>query len=49
MNVLVLNLSDDELELLDEMSRYPDVNGSDQSPEMEELGIKIRTAIEELE
>lgn len=48
MNVLTLELSDDELELLDQMTWYADVSDY-QSPEMEELGEKIRTAIEELE
>ena len=49
MNQLVLNLSDDDLERLHEMTQYGDVDGEFQSPEMEALGEKIRTAIEELE
>ena len=49
MNELVLNLSEDELELLHDMTQYGDVDGEFQSPEMEALGEKIRTAIEELE
>lgn len=49
MNRLVLELSDDDLERLEEMSYYGDVDGEFQSPEMEMLGELIRTAIEELE
>lgn len=45
---LTLQLTDDELELLDAMSRYNDMPDW-QSEEMEILGEKIRTAIEELE
>lgn len=48
MNEIVLELSDDELERLEQMTWYADVSDY-QSPEMEELGEKIRTAIEELE
>ncbi len=49
MNELVLKLTEDQLELLAEMSYYGDVEGEFQSPEMEELGELIRNAIEELE
>ena len=50
MNQLVLLVSDDEMELLyNEVSRHADINGDEQSEEMEALGEKIRTAIEELE
>ncbi len=46
---LELELTYDELELLSEMTQYYDVAGDYQSEEMEALGEKIRTAIEELE
>jgi hypothetical protein len=49
MNTLVLELSDDQLEMLEQMTWYPDVANSYQSEEMEELGAVIRSAIEELE
>jgi hypothetical protein len=51
MNTLILELTDDQLELMhDVMSYHNDVNGGEfQSPEMEELGEIIRSAIEELE
>ena len=49
MSQLILDLSEDELELLHEMTQYGDVDAEYQSPEMEALGEKIRTAIEELE
>lgn len=49
MRDITLQLSEEELELLDEMSRYNDVSGEWQSEEMETLGEKIRLAIEELE
>lgn len=49
MNELILELSDDELELLHEMTAYGDVEDGFQSEEMEILGEKIRTAIEELQ
>lgn len=48
MNQIILNLSDDELELLHEMTQYGDVDGDFQSPEMEALGEKIRNAIEDV-
>ena len=48
MNTLTLELTDEQLELLDEMSRYENL-ATGQSEEMEELGIQIRAAIEELE
>ena len=45
-----LQLTDEELELLYQMSRFRDMDGGEyQSEEMEALGEKIRTAVEELE
>jgi hypothetical protein len=49
MYKLELDLTDEELELLYEMSHYGDVDGEFQSTSMEILGEKIRTALEELE
>jgi len=49
MRELTLKLSDDQLELLEQMTRYNDISEGWQSEEMEELGETIRQAIEELE
>jgi hypothetical protein len=46
---LTLQLDYDELELLEQMTRHNDMSEGWQSEEMEALGEKIRTAIEELE
>jgi hypothetical protein len=44
-----IELDDDELELLEQMSYYPDIDQEYQSPEMEALGDKIREVIMDLE